>query len=408
MEWSPESWKKKQSLQQPSYKDQALLGQIKSQIALWPGLVYSNEIDQLKSQLRAVEAGESFILQGGDCAERFQDCTPEIITSKLRILLQMSLILGWGLRKSIVKIGRIAGQYGKPRSQMFEMSEGKEIPVYRGDAVNGYLACLSERDHDPSRLALAYQHSSMTLNFIRSLTGSGFADLHNREAWDIGFENNNPIVKAYSQTISQIRSAIGFMESMGISSKDLSKPDFYTSHEGLLLDYEEALTRRSSGSWYDFSAHMLWIGERTRQIDGAHVEFFRGVANPIGVKVGPESRGEDLSALLDILNPHNESGKIILVSRFGKDRIGELQPIVSRMKAEGRRLIWSADPMHGNSFVSANGKKTREFSSILSELKQTSEIQTSEKHHLGGVQFELTADPVTECVGGVASIDHSD
>jgi len=408
MTWTPQSWKNKQTMQQPCYNDSGLLEQVKLQIMQWPGLVYSNEIEQLKAQLRLVESGEAFILQGGDCAERFQDCTPEIITNKLKILLQMSLILGWGMRKSIIKIGRMAGQYGKPRSQLFEVSDGTEIPVYRGDAVNGYSCTPQDREHDPRRLALAYQHSSMTLNFIRSLAGSGFAELHNKDAWEIGNDQSSAIITAYAQTIAQIRSAIGFIESMGISSKDLSKLDFYTSHEGLLLDYEESLTRRSSGRWYNFSAHLLWIGERTRQIEGAHVEFFRGVANPIGIKIGPESVPEDISLLLDKINPQNESGKIILVSRFGKDRIFELDSFVRRMKQEGRRLIWSSDPMHGNSFVSATGKKTREFSSILSELKQTSEILTSEGLNLGGVHFELTADPVTECVGGVANVNQHD
>jgi 3-deoxy-7-phosphoheptulonate synthase len=408
MNWTPESWKSREARQQPNYVCDKAFYNVKAKLKSWPGLVNYKEIDQLKDRLAMASRGEAFILQGGDCAERFRDCTAEMIQSKLNILLQMSVILGWGLEKPIVRIGRIAGQYGKPRTQTHEWQGGREIPVYRGDAVNDYEASESARDHDPNRLALAYQYSSMTLNYIRSLCKTGFSDLFNRSNWDIGFPLSSSIGDAYEKTIEQIRGAIGFFESMGIRSESFSNLEFFTSHEGLILDYEEGLCRLYNDKWYNLSAHMLWIGERTRHLDGAHIEFFRGVANPVGVKVGPESCPDEISKMLDILNPKNESGKIMLITRFGCDHLERLDRLVTKIVQSGQTVVWSSDPMHGNSVLSSMGRKTRDFSKILLELKSTAQCLKENGSFLGGVHFELTSENVTECIGGLSKLDFDD
>jgi 3-deoxy-7-phosphoheptulonate synthase len=408
MSWTPETWKSKLAYQQPCYAYDETFYSIKGKLKSWPGLVNFVEIEQLKERLAKASRGEAFILQGGDCAERFKDCTAEMIHAKLNILLQMSVILAWGLEKPIVRVGRIAGQYGKPRSQTHEWQDGGEIPVYRGDAVNDYEATALSRDHDPNRLALAYQYSSMTLNFIRSLSKSGFSDLYNRSNWDFGFPVSSPVGEAYDKTIERIRGAIGFFESMGINSGSLSNLEFFTSHEGLILDYEEGLCRFQNKGWYNLSAHMLWIGERTRQLDGAHIEFFRGVANPVGVKIGPDSCPDEISRMLDVLNPSNEPGKIVLITRFGCERIARLEKLVAKIRETGHSVVWSSDPMHGNSVLSSSGRKTRDFSKILSELKYTSQCLKENGSHLGGVHFELTSENVTECIGGLSKLDYDD
>lgn len=408
MSWSPDSWKKKVALQQPGYAHPDDLEAAKQKLSSWPGLVTVAEIQSLKRQLALVAEGKAFLLQGGDCAERFKDCTPEVISGKLQILKQMALLLGWSLEKPIVKVGRIAGQYGKPRSQTFELAGDLEIPAYRGDAVNDFLATAEARSHDPARLAMAYQFSSMTLNYMRSLSKQGFLDLLKGDPSSLVSSVPSSIERAYLKTMEEIKGAIGFLGSMGVEAQALSDLEFFTSHEGLLLDYEESLTRRSLGSWWDLSAHMLWIGERTRAPEGAHLEFFRGVENPVGVKIGPDSSPSEIAYLMDQLSPAHEPGKIILITRFGADRSHNIELLVRQVKASGHKVVWSSDPMHGNSEVSTSGKKTRDLSKILAELKSTTFILRDHGLHLGGVHFELTSDDVTECVGGLANLGHQD
>ncbi len=406
--WSPDSWRKKVALQQPSYACGEKLDEVKRNLSSWPGLVSVPEIQSLKQHFSLAAQGQAFLLQGGDCAERFRDCTPEVIASKLQILKQMALIIGWGLEKPVIKVGRIAGQYGKPRSQAFELCAQQEIPVYRGDAVNDFHPSFGARTHDPARLGLAYQFSSMTLNFMRTLSKQGFSDLLNSKTIPLAPSVPHAVVSAYQKTMEDIKGALGFMESMGVDAAAISSLEFFTSHEGLLLDYEEALTRRSNGSWYDLSAHMLWIGERTRSLDGAHMEFFRGVANPIGIKIGPDFSGSEVVKMLDQLNPDHEAGKVVFITRFGADRAEGIHALAREVKASGHQVVWSSDPMHGNSEMSTSGKKTRSVSKILSELQTTVLALNDHRLPLGGVHFELTSDDVTECIGGLARLGHQD
>jgi 3-deoxy-7-phosphoheptulonate synthase len=408
MNWSPESWKQKVARQQPSYGCGKKLEEVKRNLSSWPGLVSVSEIKVLKQHLALAADGQAFLLQGGDCAERFRDCTPEIILTKLQILKQMSLIIGWGLEKPVIKVGRIAGQYGKPRSKDFEVWGPQEIPVYRGDAINDFLPTAEARTHDPGRLGLAYQFSSMTLNFMRSISKQGFTDLLQTKSPPLVQSVHPLIASAYQKTMDDIKGALGFVESMGVNAVALSNLEFFTSHEGLLLDYEEALTRRSHGSWYDLSSHMLWIGERTRSLDEAHVEFFRGVENPIGIKIGPDFSSSEIVKMLDQLNPHHESGKIILITRFGAEKAEDIGNLAGQVKASGHQVVWSCDPMHGNSEMSHSGKKTRDVSKVLSELQTTTWALKDQQLSLGGVHFELTSDDVTECIGGLGNLGHED
>lgn len=405
--WSPDSWRHRPIKQQPEYESQQALDEVLEKIRELPPLVFHGEVDALKLRLAKAGRGEHFLLQGGDCAERFLDCNRESITRKLKILLQMSVVLCYGARKPIIRVGRIAGQYAKPRSNSTEKLGDQDIPVYRGDIINSFQASLAARRPDPSRMLQAYFLSSASLNYIRALTKGGFADLHHPHNWDLGFVQQTPKRTEYEKIVSNIQDAIVFMESLGSHEEKLSSVEFYTSHEGLLLPLEQALTQfvPERQSYYNLGAHMLWIGDRTRQLDGAHVEFFRGVANPIGVKLGPSSDANEVIEIIHTLNPDNEEGKINLITRYGQARVKDHLPdLIQKVKKAGLHVVWSTDPMHGNAIKAANGVKTRDFNAILSEVKDTFAVHRKAGTPLGGIHFELTGDDVTECIGGAAGI----
>lgn len=403
--WAPDSWHSLPIKQQPTYADPRALDEVLGEVKKLPPLVFVGEVDRLKEKLARASLGECFVLQGGDCAERFQDCNREAITRKLKIMLQMSLVLCYGLRKPVVRIGRIAGQYAKPRSADTETVGGEEIPVYRGDIINSFEASKDARRPDPSRILKAYHCSSATLNYVRALTKGGFADLHHPETWDLKIAGNAPNRKEYERIVHNIQDAIVFMESIGSREEKLGTVDFYTSHEGLLLSLEEAMTHYvpEKGAYYNLGAHTLWIGDRTRQIDGAHIEYFRGIANPIGLKVGPSSDVRDIKAIVERLNPNKESGKVTLITRYGQGKAKAHLPALIQAFRD-TPVVWSIDPMHGNAAKTDSGIKTRNFDDILSEVKESFAIHKSEGSTLGGIHFELTGDDVTECIGGSAGV----
>lgn len=411
--WSPESWKAKHAAQAVHYADPHALDAAVGKLQTLPPLVTSWEIESLKKQLAEAQEGRRLVLQGGDCAETLDDCRPEVISNKLKILLQMSLVLVHGSMRPIVRIGRFAGQYAKPRSKPMETrlgSFGEEIalPSYYGDLVNRMEFTPEKRTADPRLLVEAYQHASMTLNFIRSLSAGGFADLHHPEQWDLSFfeqaDLSDELREEYQQTSRRLADALRFMEALGETTvDDLTRVTFYTSHEGLNLHYESAQTRsvpRRTGYW-DLTTHMPWIGERTRQLDGAHVEFFRGIENPVGVKVGPTCEPEELLRLIEALNPSNEPGKMVIITRMGADRVADrLPPLLAAVKRSGRRVLWISDPMHGNTQSTGSGIKTRSFQDIVREVEASMDIHAAEGTVFGGVHFELTGEDVTECIGG--------
>jgi 3-deoxy-7-phosphoheptulonate synthase len=356
--------------------------------------------------------GQRFLLQGGDCAERFADCVAASIADKLRVLLQMSLVLTYGLRKPIIRVGRLAGQYAKPRSAPLETIGGVSLPVYRGDLVNGFEPTSTARASDPERLLQAYFHAAATLNYVRALIEGGFADLHHPEHWDLEFIRESERHRDYTQIVSRILDAISFMEACGSALETaLGRIDFFTSHEALVLPYEEAMTRREAESCRHFNlgAHMLWLGDRTRTLDGAHVEYLRGIANPIGIKIGPSCSPDELPALIERLNPANQWGRVTLITRLGADRVRELlPPLLRAVRAAGARVLWVCDPMHGNTVRTATGVKTRDFERILEELRETSAVHHENESRLGGVHFELTGEDVTECLGGARRLAEAD
>jgi len=411
-EWTPKSWRARPIQQQPQYADPGHLDRVLERIRSYPPLVFAGEVDILKRQLAEAARGRRFLLQGGDCAERFQDCTPEAITSKLKILLQMSVILCYGARRPVIRVGRIAGQYAKPRSADFEVVAGKKIPSYRGDNINSFAADETARQPDPDRLLQSYHASSLTLNYVRAMITGGFADLHHPEHWNLEAFGKSKHREAYQQIVGNIKDAIAFMESLGgVREEKLGSIDFYTSHEGLLLAFEESMTRfvPEAGRWYNLSAHMLWIGDRTRQLEGAHVEYFRGVANPVGIKIGPTSQAADTVALIRAINPLNEPGRIVLITRFGNDKAPVLLPTtIAAVREAGLDVLWSVDPMHGNVIKTSADIKTRDFGAILGEIRQTFAAHKSSGSILGGVHFELTGDSVTECTGGSEGLQESD
>ena len=411
-EWTPKSWRARPIQQQPQYADPGHLDRVLERIRSYPPLVFAGEVDILKRQLAEAARGRRFLLQGGDCAERFQDCTPEAITSKLKILLQMSVILCYGARRPVIRVGRIAGQYAKPRSADFEVVAGKKIPSYRGDNINSFAADETARQPDPDRLLQSYHASSLTLNYVRAMITGGFADLHHPEHWNLEAFGKSKHREAYQQIVGNIKDAIAFMESLGgVREEKLGSIDFYTSHEGLLLAFEESMTRfvPEAGRWYNLSAHMLWIGDRTRQLEGAHVEYFRGVANPVGIKIGPTSQAADTVALIRAINPLNEPGRIVLITRFGNDKAPVLlPPTIAAVREAGLDVLWSVDPMHGNVIKTSADIKTRDFGAILGEIRQTFAAHKSCGSILGGVHFELTGDSVTECTGGSEGLQESD
>ncbi|OGV70965.1 MAG: 3-deoxy-7-phosphoheptulonate synthase [Lentisphaerae bacterium RIFOXYB12_FULL_65_16] len=410
-DWTPGSWQGHVAVQQPDYPDGAALEGVLAKVRSYPPLVYVGEVENLKQKLAAAADGNAFVLQGGNCAERFIDCREETITNQLKILLAMSVILTYGVRRSIVKVGRLAGQYAKPRSQTTETVRGRCMPVYRGDSVNSFEPTAAARRLDPERLLLGYFHATATLNCIRGMIEGGFADLHHPYNWNVHSIERTQKWPEYKTTVDRIVDAIQFMEAFGgARSEMLGRIEFYTSHEGLLLGYEEAMTRKdpTSGRFYNVGAHTLWIGNRTRALTGAHVEYCRGIANPIGVKIGPDADPAEVAELAGILNPSGESGRLTLITRLGHDRVGELLPKLIRAVGKSkRRITWSCDPMHGNTTV-VGGRKTRAFADILSELEQAFRLHRDAGTRLAGVHFELTGEDVTECLGGAVNLSAND
>jgi 3-deoxy-7-phosphoheptulonate synthase len=412
--WSPDSWRAKPILQVPEYPDQVKLKNVERMLSGYPPLVFAGEARALKRQLAKVAAGEAFLLQGGDCAESFQEFHPDNIRDTFRVLLQMAVVLTFGAACPVVKVGRLAGQFAKPRSGDTETIDGVKLPSYRGDIINGIEFTEESRIPDPDRMVQSYNQSASTLNLLRAFAQGGFADLHRVHQWNMGFVADGAIGERYKDMADRLDESLNFMAACGLTSEtapQLRNTDFYTSHEALLLSYEEAMTRVDSltGDWYDTSAHMLWVGERTRQLDNAHLEFLSGISNPIGAKVGPTMKPDYLIQLMDRLNPENEPGRLTLISRMGANNVGDVLPaLVRRVKEEGRSVVWSCDPMHGNTVKARTGYKTRHFNEIIREVEGFFAVHNAEGTHPGGVHFELTGQDVTECVGGAQAITEAD
>lgn len=409
--WSPESWKTRPNAQPIHYDDGAALEEALARLRRLPPLVTSWEVLRLRTLIADAQRGERFLLQGGDCAETFHDCAPDVITSKLKILLQMSLVLVHGLKKPVLRVGRFAGQYAKPRSSATETRSEVELPSYRGDLVNRAVFDAESRRPNPALLVEAYQHAALTLNFVRALVEGGFADFHHPEYWDLSFFERADLgasLRAEYRTMShKLAEAVRFAEALGEKpASDLTRVNFFTSHEGLNLPYESAQTRpvpRRSGH-FDLSTHLPWIGERTRALDGAHVEFFRGIENPVGIKLGPGATAEDVLPLLDVLDPERTPGKIVLITRLGADKVEAALPKLAQgVLRSGRPVLWVCDPMHGNTIFAQGGLKTRDFDRIILELERTIDVHAACGTILGGVHFELTGEDVTECIGGGVS-----
>ncbi len=412
--WSPQSWRKKPARQMPDYPDQAALAETEALLKRRPPLVFAGEARNLMAALGQVAEGKAFLLQGGDCAESFAEFHPDNIRDTFRVLLQMAVILTFAAGMPVVKVGRIAGQFAKPRSDDFETQDGITLPSYRGDNVNASEFTAEARTPDPKRLMEAYAQSASTLNLLRAFATGGYADLHNVHRWTLGFIAGSPAGEQYKMLAQRIGETLEFMAACGITPESvpqLRQTDFYTSHEGLLLGYEQALTRidSTSGDWYDTSAHMIWIGDRTRQLDGAHVEFCRGIKNPLGLKCGPSTTDDELLKLIAALNPENKPGRLTLITRFGADKVAEKLPsLIRAVKREGAHVVWSCDPMHGNTIKLQSGFKTRPFDRILEEVRNFFAVHRAEGTHAGGVHFEMTGQDVTECLGGAQAIREID
>lgn len=409
--WSPVSWQQFSYQQAATYPDEIQLSRVVEQLSQMPPLVTSGEIKRLKLAIARAGRGQAFILQGGDCAESFHDCRSQTIGNKLKILLQMSLVLLHGMRKPIIRIGRIAGQYAKPRSSDFETIDGVTLPSYRGDLVNSPEFNAHSRIPNPKLLLQGYSCAAMTLNYIRALLNGGFADLHHPQRWDLSFVEHSPQAEEYNAIVHSIADSLDFLESIdGLRNSSLNKVDFYTSHEALHLHYEQALTRKpQDGLWYDLSTHLPWIGMRTAQPDSAHVEFIGGIQNPVGIKIGPSATKDWLRALLEKINPEREEGRVLLITRLGADKIEHVLPsLIEAIQDSDFPVTWSCDPMHGNTETTADGTKTRRFDNILSELQQAVAIHHKMNSYLGGVHFELTGDNVTECIGGARGLSEDD
>jgi 3-deoxy-7-phosphoheptulonate synthase len=413
--WAPASWRGRPARHIPSdYPDAGAVTRVEQELARMPPLVFAGEARRLKSLLGDVSAGKAFLLQGGDCAESFKEFSADNIRDTFRLILQMAVVLTFAGGKPVVKVGRMAGQFAKPRSEPIETVGGVTLPSYRGDNINGMEFEASVRAPDPERLLKAYAQSAATLNLLRAFAGGGYADLHNIHRWTLGFVGDSPQGARYAELTDKISEALAFMSAIGVtpqSHPDLHRVEFFTAHEALLLGFEEAMTRVDSttGDWYDVSAHLLWIGERTRDLDGAHVAFMRGIKNPIGLKVGPTLEPDALLKLIDVLNPEDEPGRLTLYGRFGADKIAARLPGLMRATREGsRRVVWATDPMHGNTLKAANGYKTRPFDRILSEVKSFIEIAEAEGVHPGGVHLEMTGQNVTECLGGARAVSEGD
>jgi len=407
----PAGWRERPAAQQPGWPDQQRVSEVTAELAALPPLVFAGECDLLTERLAAVSRGEAFVLQGGDCAETFAGATADAVRGKLRTLLQMAVVLTYGAQVPIVKIGRMAGQFAKPRSTPDEVRGGERLPAYRGDAINGLEFTAAARRPDPGRMIRAYNFSAVTLNLCRAFTTGGYADLHQVHAWNQDFVARSPSGQRYERLAGEIDRALAFMRACGADPDELRSVEFYSSHEALVLDYEQALTRIDSrtGLAYDTSAHFLWVGERTRAIDGAHVEFASGIRNPVGVKLGPDARPADVLALIARLNPDAQPGRLTLIARMGAGRVRDaLPPLVRAVAASGAPVAWVCDPMHGNTFEAPSGHKTRRFDDVLDELRGFFEVHRGLGTHPGGIHIEFTGDNVTECVGGSHQIAAAD
>ena len=411
-DWGPDSWRARPALQLPTYPDADALAGVQAELRALPPLVTSWEIQSLKQQLAEAQEGRRFLLQGGDCAENFSDCSSEVISNRLKVLLQMSLVLVHGLRLPVVRVGRFAGQYAKPRSADTETRGDTTLPSYRGDMVNGPEFTAAARIPDPRRMVKAHARSAMTMNFVRSLIDGGFADLHHPEYWDLGWVTHSPLADEYHRMVSGIGDAVRFMETLsGNEVHNLNRVDFYTSHEALLLPYEEAQTRQvpRQWGWFNLSTHFPWIGMRTAALDGAHAEYFRGIRNPVAVKIGPSVAPDQLLRLVDLLSPDDEPGRLTLICRMGASQVVDRLPaLLDAVKRDGRRVLWVCDPMHGNTESTSNGYKTRRFDNIRLEIERSFDVHAAAGTRLGGVHLELTGEDVTECTGGARELTDVD
>lgn len=412
-EWQKSDWRSKPRVQMPDYLDDAELKAVEAKLASYPPLVFAGEARRLKAQLGAASRGEAFLLQGGDCAESFEQFSADGIRDTFKVMLQMAMVLTYGAKVPVVKVGRMAGQFAKPRSAPTESVEGVELPSYRGDIINELAFTSEARIPNPNKMLQAYTQAAATLNLLRAFSTGGYADVHQVHSWTLGFTEGEKAAK-YRDMANRISDTLDFMKAAGVTSDrlhSLQTVDFYTSHESLLLEYEEALTRldSTSGKWLAGSGHMIWIGDRTRQPDGAHVEFARGVQNPIGLKCGPTTSAEDLKVLMEKLNPENEAGRLTLIARFGAGTVGDHLPrLIKTVQEEGANVLWTCDPMHGNTIKSATGYKTRPFDSVLREVREFFGVHKSEGTIPGGVHFEMTGQDVTECTGGVRAVTEED
>ncbi|MEE8350740.1 MAG: 3-deoxy-7-phosphoheptulonate synthase class II [Rhodospirillales bacterium] len=408
--WAPDSWRGKPILQVPAYPDAGALESVEARLKRMPPLVFAGEARNLKRQLGRVANGEAFLLQGGDCAESFAEFHPDNIRDTFRVLLQMAVVLTFGATLPVVKVGRLAGQFVKPRSEDTETIDGVTLTSYRGDMVNGIEFTEKARVPDPERLVQGYNQSAATLNLIRAFAQGGYADLQKVHQWNLGFVADSKLGERYKDLADRLDETLSFMAACGVTSAttpQLRETDFFTAHEALQLAYEQAMTRvdSTSGDWYDTSAHMLWIGDRTRQLDGAHVEYMRGISNPIAFKAGPTSDADEMLRLIDILNPKNEAGRLTIVARMGAGKVEDLlAPLVRRVTDEGKKVVWVCDPMHGNTEKSSNGYKTRPVERIMDEVRGFFAVHRAEGTHAGGVHFEMTGQDVTECTGGAQAI----
>ncbi|RXJ67140.1 3-deoxy-7-phosphoheptulonate synthase class II [Halarcobacter ebronensis] len=407
--WNPSSWRDFPIKQQPTYDDLDKLQKVEKELATYPPLIFAEEARRLKTQLASVVEGKAFLLQGGDCAESFNAFNANNIKDLFKVMMQMAVVLTFSGGCPVVKVGRIAGQFAKPRSADFEEINGISLPSYRGDIINNMDFTVKDRVPKAKKLLKAYNQSAATLNLLRAFSRGGMADLHKVHAWNLDFVKDNTLGEKYEQLANKISESLKFMASCGITSDNttqLRETTLYTSHEALLLNYEEALTRKDSltGDWYDCSAHMLWIGDRTRELDGAHVEYFKGIKNPIGCKVGPSMKEDELIRLIDTLNPENEAGRLNLIVRMGHNKVADIFPnLLKRVESEGKKIVWSCDPMHGNVEKTSNGYKTRDFANILSEVKQFFQIHKAQGSVAGGIHLEMTGQNVTECTGSTSS-----
>lgn len=413
-QWTPSSWREKPALQMPSYGDQELLKAVEGELSNLPPLVFAGEARNLTESLAQVAEGKAFLLQGGDCAESFAEFNANKIRDTFRVILQMSVALTYAGSLPVVKMGRIAGQFAKPRSSDTETQGDVTLPSYRGDNINGLEFTEEARQHDPQRMLKSYHQASSTLNLLRAFAKGGYADLNRVHGWNLDFIKDSPLGARYEDLASRIDDTLRFMAACGVTSETvpaLRQTDFYTSHEALLLNYEEALTRTDSltGDWYDTSAHFLWVGARTTQAENAQIEFVKGIKNPLGLKCSPAMSTDELLRLIDVLNPDNTPGRLTLIARMGHEQVTEkLAPLVRAVKEEGRKVVWSCDPMHGNTTTSDSGYKTRNFEHILAEVRGFFAVHKAEGTHPGGVHFEMTGQDVTECVGGAEAISDED